>query len=56
MPVYEYFCDKCEKKVEIMHAMSDESKKIHKECGKELNKVFSASNFFYKGDARARRG
>jgi putative FmdB family regulatory protein len=56
MPVYEYFCEKCDKKVELMHPMSDDSKKIHKPCGKEMSMVFSSANVFYKGEGWARRG
>lgn len=45
LPVYEYLCEECDRKIEINHKMKDESKKYCSKCGNELEKIISKSSF-----------
>jgi putative FmdB family regulatory protein len=49
MPIYEYTCSKCRKKIEVIQRMSDEPLKTHKGCGGRLTKEISAAGFQFKG-------
>src|SRR5262249_55433254 len=49
MPIYEYECAKCGKKIEVIQKMSDKPLKKHAECGGALTKLISASGFQFKG-------
>ncbi len=49
MPIYEYECPKCGKRVEIIHAMSDDSKQKCESCGGKLEKLISPAAFHLKG-------
>ena len=50
MPIYEYQCQACEYKQEIMHRISEEPSKECSSCGKnELKKLISAVGFQLKG-------
>src|SRR4051812_36345465 len=49
MPIYEYQCEKCGKKIEVIQKMSDKPLKKHEQCGGSLTKLISASGFQFKG-------
>src|SRR5215468_361853 len=49
MPIYEYECAKCGKKIEVIQKMSDKPLKKHAECGGVLTKLISAAGFQFKG-------
>jgi putative FmdB family regulatory protein len=49
MPIYEYGCEKCGKKLEILQKSSDAPKTECPDCGGELKKLISNSSFRLKG-------
>jgi putative FmdB family regulatory protein len=49
MPIYEYECAKCGKRIEIIQKMSDKPLKKHADCGGALQKLVSAAGFQFKG-------
>jgi len=49
MPIYEYECAKCGKRIEAIQKMSDKPLKKHEGCGGTLNKLISAAGFQFKG-------
>lgn len=49
MPIYEYSCAKCGKRIEVLQKMSDNPLRTHKGCGGKLTKEISASGFQFKG-------
>lgn len=50
MPIYEYLCDRCNHKLEIIQKISDEPLKFCPECGEEtLRKLISSVSFRLKG-------
>ena len=50
MPIYEYQCDRCNHKLEIIQKISDEQLRFCPECGAEtLRKLISAVSFRLKG-------
>ena len=50
MPIYEYQCDQCKHKLEIIQKISDEPLKFCPECGEEtLRKLISSVSFRLKG-------
>jgi putative FmdB family regulatory protein len=49
MPIYEYECAKCGKKIEVLQKMSDKPLKKHENCGGSLTKLISAAGFQFKG-------
>ncbi len=50
MPIYEYRCDKCEHRLEILQKISDKPATNCPECGKDsLRKLVSAAAFKLKG-------
>ncbi|EKD28843.1 MAG: hypothetical protein ACD_79C00185G0001 [uncultured bacterium] len=42
MPTYEYLCESCNNRVEIFHAISDNSEKKCNKCNKLLKKMPTA--------------
>jgi putative FmdB family regulatory protein len=61
MPIYEYFCPKCEKEFELMRPFSEADKSaLCPECGSEAEKLISAFaskvNFYIKVPKGAFRG
>ena len=56
MPIYDYECEKCHEKVEVLQKPSDEPLKICEKCGGPLNKIITNMTFhlygpgFYKTD------
>jgi len=50
MPIYEYQCQSCEHKLEVMQKMSEDPLKKCPSCGKmELKKLISAAGFRLSG-------
>lgn len=50
MPIYEYQCDSCNHKLEIIQKVSDEPMRFCPECGEErLRKLISSVSFRLKG-------
>ena len=49
MPIYEYECSKCGKRIEVLQKMSDKPLKKHAGCGGSLTKLISAAGFQFKG-------
>jgi putative FmdB family regulatory protein len=50
MPIYEYRCDKCGAKTEVLQRLSDAPPKKCPECGKSaLKKMVTAAGFQLKG-------
>ena len=50
MPIYEYDCQKCHKRTEVIQAYSDPALKICPHCGgKKLKKAISAPAIQFKG-------
>lgn len=50
MPIYEYLCNKCGRRVEKRQSVSDAPLKTCEECGGELAKQWSLSGFQFKGE------
>ena len=49
MPIYEYECAKCGRRIEAIQKMSDKPLKKHEGCGGTLTKLISAAGFQFKG-------
>lgn len=49
MPLYEYECLKCGKRMEILQRMDESPLAACPECGGEVKKLFSAPAFQFKG-------
>jgi len=49
MPIYEYVCNKCAKKTEVIQRMGDAPLKVCPHCGGRLKKAFSAPAIQFKG-------
>ena len=49
MPLYEYSCHRCGKKIEALQKFSDAPLTVHEDCGGELEKLISRSAFQLKG-------
>ncbi len=50
MPIYEYKCDQCDHRLEMLQKINDDPEKICPECGEEgLRKLISAVAFKLKG-------
>ncbi len=49
MPIYEYSCQKCQARVEVMRKITDKPLKRCKSCGGKLEKEWSTSSFQLKG-------
>ncbi len=49
MPLYEYQCQSCGKKFEVLQKFSDAPLQIHEACGGKVEKLFSAPAFHLKG-------
>jgi putative FmdB family regulatory protein len=55
MPLYDYFCEKCESSVEIMHAMDEETERLHEDCGGHIVRLFSVPKVVYQGKGWAKK-
>jgi putative FmdB family regulatory protein len=59
MPTYEYECQACQRRLEVVQRFADAPLTTCEECGGELRKVFSAVGIvfkgggFYKNDSRS---
>ena len=49
MPIYEYSCQKCHARVEVMQKITDKPLKRCGSCGGKLEKEWSATSFQFKG-------
>jgi len=49
MPLYEYKCHSCGTVFEVIQKFSDQSLKVHENCGGELERLISTSVFQFKG-------
>jgi putative FmdB family regulatory protein len=49
MPLYEYRCSKCDKKIEVIRKFSDPPLTEHEDCGGTLEQLLSAPAFQLKG-------
>jgi putative FmdB family regulatory protein len=49
MPIYEYLCQSCGKKFEVLQKFSDEPIETHDECGGKVDKLISTSALQFKG-------
>lgn len=55
MPLYDYFCEKCESVVEIMHPMEEDIQRLHENCDGHLVRLFSAPEVIYQGKGWAKK-
>ena len=49
MPLYEYLCESCDERFEVIQKFSDEPLKIHEKCGGPVRRLISPSAFNFKG-------
>jgi putative FmdB family regulatory protein len=49
MPLYEYVCNKCAKRTEVIQRMGDAPLKVCPHCGGRLKKAISAPAIQFKG-------
>ncbi len=49
MPIYEYVCEKCRKKTEVIQRIGERPLKVCPHCGGKLKKAFSAPAIQFKG-------
>lgn len=49
MPIYEYQCQQCEERTEVMQRISDDPLTRCESCGGDLKKLISAPAFQFKG-------
>ena len=50
MPVYEYQCTKCGRRVELMQKITDESRQTCPSCKGQLRRLMSLTSFQLKGN------
>lgn len=49
MPLYEYQCDDCGERFEVIEKFSDEPLSTHAKCGGAVHRLISAPAFQFKG-------
>ncbi len=49
MPLYEYICDSCQERFEVLQKFSDDPLAIHEKCGGPVRRLISPSAFNFKG-------
>jgi putative FmdB family regulatory protein len=49
MPIYEYICQECDRKTEVLQRLNERPLKICPHCGGKLKKVSSVSAIQFKG-------
>ncbi len=49
MPIYEYICNKCKYKFEVMQRIDEKPLKICPQCREKVTKVISPTAFVLKG-------
>jgi len=55
MPIYEYICPNCGKKIELLQRLGEKAP-LCKECRTKLNKIISKSSFILVGDGWSNSG
>ena len=49
MPLYEYECEQCGKRFEVMQKFADEPLTVHEACGGKVHRLLSAPALQFKG-------
>jgi putative FmdB family regulatory protein len=49
MPIYEYLCDRCDQKFEVLQKFSDATLTEHEGCGGAVERLISTSALQFKG-------
>jgi putative FmdB family regulatory protein len=49
MPLYEYECENCGERFEVLEKFSDEPLRTHEKCGGAVHRLISAPAFQFKG-------
>ncbi|MGA2436587.1 MAG: zinc ribbon domain-containing protein [Bryobacteraceae bacterium] len=49
MPLYEYSCQQCGKRFEVLQKFSDSPVQVHEGCGGAVERLISPSSFRFKG-------
>lgn len=49
MPLYEYECSSCDRRVEVIQRFSDEPLRVCSDCGGEVKRLISAPAVQFKG-------
>lgn len=49
MPIYEYKCQSCGEKLEVIQKFSDEPLTVHEGCGGALERLISVAGLRFKG-------
>jgi putative FmdB family regulatory protein len=49
MPLYEYQCEKCGDRFEVMQKFADEPLTVHEKCGGDVHRLISAPMLHFKG-------
>lgn len=49
MPLYEYSCERCGKRFEVLQKFSDSPVQTHEGCGGTVKRLISPSAFHFKG-------
>ena len=49
MPLYEYHCERCGSKFEVLQKFSDEPLKVHDQCGGPVERLLSPPALQFKG-------
>lgn len=49
MPIYEYECEKCQKRYEVLQRLSDPPMETCSNCSGKVHKMVSASGLVFKG-------
>lgn len=49
VPLYEYECESCKKRFEVIQKFSDESLRVCTDCGGPANRLLSSAAFQFKG-------
>ena len=49
MPTYEYACQKCGERFDVIQSFSDKPLRKHAECGGDVQKVFHPAGIIFKG-------
>ena len=49
MPIYEYYCEICDKTSEISHGISEKRSPKCPSCGKRMKRIISRNSFQLKG-------
>ncbi len=50
MPIYEYVCDDCGKRCEVIQKITDQPLSVCPDCGGKMQKLISQTSFILKGN------